>query len=80
MTQTALKELDLAALRNDLPEFGLVTGDVGTVVLVHEGGEGYEVEFTDSDGRTIAVATLHGRQVAPLQGRQILHVRSLTAA
>jgi len=37
----------------DVPALGLVAGDVGTVVFVHHGGEGYEVEFMDADGRTL---------------------------
>lgn len=37
-----LKALDLAALRHDLPAYGLIAGDVGTVVLVHGDGEAGE--------------------------------------
>ena len=40
-----MKELELAALKEDLPEHGLVKGDIGTVVLVHGYGAGYEMEF-----------------------------------
>jgi Domain of unknown function (DUF4926) len=80
MSETVLKELEAVALTEDLPDYGLVAGDVGTVVFVHRGGEGYEVEFTDADGRTLAVQTLLPIQVAPVRGRQILHVRSLTNA
>src|SRR5205807_7393405 len=58
MAELAFKELEAVALRQDLPEFGLVAGDVGTVVFVHRDGQGYEVEFTDADGRTLAVQTL----------------------
>ncbi len=75
-----LKELDLAALRVALPAHGLIPGDVGTVVLVHEGGRAYEVEFISADGRTIAVETLGGDAVEPLTGDRILHVRSLAVA
>ena len=80
MSETALKELEAVALTEDLPDYGLVAGDVGTVVFVHRGGEGYEVEFTDADGRTLAVQSLLPVQVAPVRGRQILHVRPLTIA
>ncbi len=80
MSGDSLKELDQVALREDLPGRGLVAGDVGTVVFVHDGGEGYEVEFMDADGRTLAVETLRAHQVAPVRGRQILHVRPLSAA
>ena len=49
----------------DLPEQGLAHGDIGTVVLVHEKGKGYEVEFTTLDGETIAIVTLTAMQVRP---------------
>ena len=47
-----IKELDDVVLSVDLPEKGMTKGDLGTVVLVHEGGVGYEVEFTALDGET----------------------------
>jgi hypothetical protein len=78
MSDEMLKELDAVALLDDLPTHGLLAGDVGTVVFVHHGGQGYEVEFMDADGRTLAVETLQEHQVAPVRGRQILHVRPLT--
>lgn len=70
-----LRELDLAALRVDLPAHGLIAGDVGTVVLVHRGGVAYEVEFTTADGQTVVVETLSAEQVEPVAGEHILHVR-----
>jgi len=48
-------------LRIDLPDVGLVAGDVGTVVECHAvpGMEmGYSVEFFDILGNTVAVVTL----------------------
>ena len=49
-------------LTRDLPEHGVRTGDIGTVVERHEvssdGDEGYSVEFFDMAGNTVAVATL----------------------
>lgn len=57
------RELDLVALRQDLPNHGLIAGNVGTVVFVHADGAAYEVEFLDSDGRTLAVETLLADQL-----------------
>ncbi|MBI5473133.1 MAG: DUF4926 domain-containing protein [Ignavibacteriae bacterium] len=48
-------------LVRDIPEEGLRTGDVGTVVERHDvpGKEtGYSVEFFDMLGKTIAIVTL----------------------
>ena len=75
-----IKELDLAALAVDLPAHGLVAGDIGTVVMVHGKGEGYEVEFMTSDGETIAVLSLEANKVRPLAGHEVLHARELTTA
>lgn len=80
MAQSELKEFELAALRRDLPDYGLIAGDVGTVVLVHGDGEACEVEFVAADGRTIAVETLRADEVEPVRGRQVLHARSLALA
>jgi Domain of unknown function (DUF4926) len=41
-----IQELEDVILECDLAKHDLMRGDIGTVVLVHRGGEGYEVEFT----------------------------------
>lgn len=75
-----IKELDDVVLRADLPEQGRTAGDVGTVVLIHRGGAGYEVEFTALGGEKIAVVTLRADQVRPVGHREISHVRDLVHA
>ncbi|OGA11411.1 MAG: DUF4926 domain-containing protein [Betaproteobacteria bacterium RIFCSPLOWO2_02_FULL_65_20] len=75
-----IRELDDVVLECDLPEHGLARGDVGTVVLVHEGGNGYEVEFTALDGETVAVLTLANRQIRGIRGGEIAHARGLAHA
>ncbi len=75
-----INELDVVALTCNLPEQGLVRGDVGTVVLVHGAGEAYEVEFVGYDGHTVALLTLERDQLRPLDARDIPHARELTAA
>lgn len=72
-----MKELDQIVLTTDLPEHGLQAGDIGTVVLVHREGEGYEVEFVALDGETLAVVSLFGHQVRPVAPREIARVRSV---
>lgn len=75
-----IKELDDVVLSVDLPENGMTKGDLGTVVLVHAGGAGYEVEFTALDGETLAVVTLSAHQVRPARHQEIAHVRDLVLA
>jgi len=60
---TVIRELDEVVLTCDLPEQKLTAGDIGTVVLVHSEGRGYEVEFMTLDGETIGVSTLRADQV-----------------
>jgi hypothetical protein len=75
-----IHELDAVALTCDLPEHGLVRGDVGTAVLVHGQGVAFEVEFVGYDGHTVALLTLERNQVRPLQTRDIPHARELATA
>jgi uncharacterized protein DUF4926 len=70
-----IKELDSVVLTVDLPKHGLKQGDIGTVVLVHRGGEGYEVEFMTLDGETLAVVTLLHSQVRPIGHGEIANAR-----
>ena len=74
-----MKELDTVILTEDLPEHRLQAGDVGTIVLVHPEGAGYEVEFVTLGGETVAVVTLLAAQVRPIVGREIAHVRALAS-
>ncbi len=72
-----IQELDSIVLATDLPEHGLKQGDIGTVVLVHRGGEGYEVEFVTLHGETVAVVTLLASQVRPIGLKEIAHARTI---
>lgn len=74
-----IDELDEVVLTCDLPDHGLTAGDIGTVVLMHDEGKGYEVEFMTLDGETIAVATLRAEQVRTVQHDEIAHARSITS-
>jgi hypothetical protein len=62
---TAIHLLDVVALTVDLPDRGLVRGQVGTVVD-HLGPDIYEVEFCDDDGRTYAQTALSGDRLLTL--------------
>ena len=73
-------ELDSVVLTTDLPEHGLVRGDLGTVVLVHRGGQGYEIEFVALDGETVAVVSMFPSQVRPVGRKEIAHARPVLGA
>jgi hypothetical protein len=73
-----IDELDLVVLKRDLPKERLAAGDVGTVVLVHQQGAGYEVEFATLSGDTVAVVTLDVSDVRPVEAREIVHARAVS--
>jgi len=75
-----IKEHDIVVLTEDMPEEGLTAEDVGTVVHIHNQGEGYEVEFVTLAGQTITVAWLLGQQVCPVSRQDVAHVRELQLA
>ena len=70
-----MKEHEFVVLTRDLPDHGLEKGDIGTVVMAHEGGVGYEVEFVTLDGETISVVTLSASHVRPIAAGEIAHAR-----
>jgi hypothetical protein len=54
--------LDVVALASDQPEHGLRRGQTGTVV--EQGADGvFIVEFSDGEGRTIALPYLRAEQL-----------------
>jgi hypothetical protein len=75
-----VRELDRVVLAKDLDDLGLEAGDIGTVVLVHEGGRGFEVEFVTLDGETYAVTTLMAGDLRPIDPNEIAHARLVAAA
>jgi hypothetical protein len=75
-----IKEHDCVILIQDLADEGLVAGDIGTVVHVHQSGTGYEVEFMTLAGETLTVTTLLPSQLRPIARRDVAHVRELTPA
>ena len=76
---TMIKEHECVVLTQDLPVEGLQAGDVGTVVHVHHGEEGYEVEFMTFAGETLAVTTVRPAQIRPVARQDIVHVRNAYA-
>lgn len=72
-----VRELEQVVLSEDLPECGLKAGDIGTVVLVHSSGKGYEVEFMTLDGNTVAVVSVFPAQIRSIRQYEIAHARAL---
>ena len=68
-----IKLLSVVALISDVPERGLLRGQVGTVVETL-GPDVFEVEFSDDQGRTYAQLALPGHQLL------VLHYQPLRAA
>lgn len=66
--------LDVVALTVDIPERGLVSGQVGTVVEVLGDDDTFEVEFVDDSGHTYALCTV------PAGNLLVLHYRPLRVA
>ncbi len=65
-----IEMLSVVALLQDMPEHSLVCGQVGTVVEDLAPGA-YEVEFSDDDGRTYAMASLKANQIMRLHHEPI---------
>jgi hypothetical protein len=62
-----IRELDCVALLNDLPAAGLSKGQTGAVVLVHNGGDAFEVEFPTGDRESV-VLTVSRQDLLRLMG------------
>ena len=60
-----MKLYDVVQLQADLPDQGLLKGQVGAIVDIYSVPRtAYEVEFTDNLGRTIALIALDPTQIA----------------
>ncbi len=76
-----IEEFEEAVLVKDLPEKGLVAGDVGTVVDVHRADDGsvggYTLEFFSLSGDTLAVAAVTADAVRPVDPGEVTHARAM---
>jgi hypothetical protein len=73
MTMANIRLLDVVALTTDLPDKGLVRGQVGTIVQLLS-PDVYEVEFSDDEGRAYAQVPLRDQEL------MILHYQPHEAA
>ncbi|WP_226940561.1 MULTISPECIES: DUF4926 domain-containing protein [unclassified Imperialibacter] len=51
--------------------------DIGTVVMIHDNGKGYEVEFFTLKGKTRSVETLKASQVRSVKSNEVAHSRKI---
>ncbi len=68
------KELDVIVLAKDIPEHGLMSGDLGAVVAVY--ADAIEAEFVTAAGTTQAVLTLPLSAVRPVSNDDVPAVRT----
>jgi hypothetical protein len=68
-----LELLSEVAVLQDLPQHGLIRGQVGTVVEVLSPSVA-EVEFCDDQGRTYAMAALKSEELIRLHHSPLAHV------
>jgi hypothetical protein len=50
MNQSTPKLLDVVALTDNIPEYNLLHGQVGTIVEMLADGAVFEIEFSDTSG------------------------------
>ena len=74
------KELEVVELTHDIKKYKLKKGDAGTVVLVYREGKAYEIEFVNTEGKTVALLTLNPDDVRSIKRNEILHVRRFNTA
>jgi hypothetical protein len=75
-----LGEHEVVVLTRDLPDEAVRAGDVGVIMLTHQGRAGvppgYTVEVTTVTGETIAVVDVPADAVRPAAGQDIRHART----
>jgi Domain of unknown function (DUF4926) len=71
------KPLQTVVLDRDLPEHGLLKGDLGAIVEIYKPSD-LEVEFVMADGTTGALVTLHESDVRPVASTDMGAVRPFT--
>ena len=72
-----IHELDQVEILVGIPVHGLKAGDVGTVMLVHQNGKGYTLEFLTWDGETFGIVTLDADKIRGIRSKEIPRTRKL---
>lgn len=72
-----IREFESVVFTVDLPRYGLLAGDVGTVADIHASGKAYEVEVFLADGSTYDVVTVQEGQIRPATKNEVMHTRAI---
>jgi hypothetical protein len=73
-----IEELERVVLTVDLPEYGLKSGDAGTIVHVYSATPGYLVEFVTRSGEAYAMPLVTPSQVRRLYPKEQTIARVVT--
>lgn len=72
-----IQEFEPVVFTVDLPQYGLLAGDIGTVADIHPSGTAYEVEVFRVDGSTYDVVTVQEGQIRPATKNEVAHARTI---
>ena len=72
-----IKMYERVVLNQSIPARKLMKGDIGTVVMIHNKGKGFEVEFFTLEGSTRFVETLSPNQIRMVKSNEVAHVREI---
>lgn len=75
-----IQEFERAVLTVDLPDDGLVVGDVGTVVDITTDDKVATLEFFNFAGETVTVVLVSIDQVRPVSTNEVMHARPVKSA
>jgi hypothetical protein len=75
-----IEEFEQVALAEDIAEFDLKAGDVGTVVDIAPNGKQLTLEFFNFSGETVVVIPVSSEQVRRLEHNEVMHARSVKPA
>jgi uncharacterized protein DUF4926 len=79
-----LKPYEQVALRRDVPEDGLKSGDVATLLEIVPGPTGGQqravIEVFNALGKTICVTDVSSEDIEPLKEDEVLAIRRLAQA
>lgn len=75
-----IREFEPVVFTVDLPQYGLLAGDVGAVADIRPSGKAYEVEVVRVDGSTYDVVTVQEGQIHPAAKNEVPRARAITPA